>query len=184
MLFSFCFCFPGGLKVWECTYDLLLYLLHKEVNFHNKTVLDLGCGCGLLGIYAAQKYAQDVHFHDYVRIIFFPYVVNVWSSFLRGNVFIFQNTEVLTTFTIPNVAKNCVQSNVKFFSGDWGSFHDCHLLKDVCYDYILSSETLYNTKNYSKLYKIFTEKLKPDGEMYPFEHVSWMKFHVNRHYSS
>ncbi|XP_065200067.1 histidine protein methyltransferase 1 homolog isoform X2 [Planococcus citri] len=127
--------YEGGLKIWECTYDLLLYLIHNDIEFRNKTVLDLGCGCGILGIYAAQKGAKTVHFHDY-------------------------NIDVLKKFTIPNVTKNEIKSSTTFVAGDWSSFCDLDSIQNTTYDYILSSETLYNTASYSKLSGIFSNKLK------------------------
>lgn len=59
--------FSGGLKIWECTYDLLQYLMHNKdiIEFQDKNVLDLGCGAGILGIYALQNGA-NVTFQDYV----------------------------------------------------------------------------------------------------------------------
>lgn len=59
--------YEGGAKIWECTEDLLLYLSEKyEDSFwKEKRVLDLGCGCGLLGIYA-MKHGARVDFQDYV----------------------------------------------------------------------------------------------------------------------
>lgn len=44
--------YEGGLKVWECTYDLLELIEKDMETFGGKTVLDLGCGAGLLGILA------------------------------------------------------------------------------------------------------------------------------------
>lgn len=59
--------YEGGLKVWECTFDLLKYLeIEENVNFNNAKVLDLGCGAGLLGIFALLKGASLVVFQDYV----------------------------------------------------------------------------------------------------------------------
>lgn len=56
----------GGLKIWECTIDLLEYLVqNEEIQFENLKVLDLGCGAGILGIYALMKSAQ-ITFQDYV----------------------------------------------------------------------------------------------------------------------
>lgn len=76
----------GGLKVWECTYDLAKYLIQENVSFENKNVLDLGCGTGVLGVYCFSKKAQ-VYFQDYVckilsrknfSIVMFPNYMNVW----------------------------------------------------------------------------------------------------------
>ena len=56
--------YEGGRVVWECTKDLLAFLAAKT-KLEGKRVLDLGCGQGLLGIYALKKNAQLVHFSDY-----------------------------------------------------------------------------------------------------------------------
>lgn len=61
----------GGAKVWECTETVGEYLTKVDNkkslidDFKGKTVLDLGCGAGILGILALQNGAS-VHFQDYV----------------------------------------------------------------------------------------------------------------------
>lgn len=45
--------------------DLIEYL-NKSYDFKGKRVLDVGCGSGLLGIYALNGDAAAVHFQDYV----------------------------------------------------------------------------------------------------------------------
>lgn len=66
--------YEGGAKVWECTQDLGDYLTTLDSNgdavideFVGKSVLDLGCGAGLLGILALKIGSSTVHFQDYVR---------------------------------------------------------------------------------------------------------------------
>ena len=56
--------FAGGLKIWECTFDLLEFI--KNLDLNEKRVLDLGCGGGIVGIYASLKGATTV-FQDYVN---------------------------------------------------------------------------------------------------------------------
>lgn len=58
--------YEGGLKVWECTFDLLNYLENNNISFNGLKVLDLGCGAGLLGIYALLKGASFVVLQDFV----------------------------------------------------------------------------------------------------------------------
>ncbi len=68
-IFEYYSAFPtnlGGMKIWECTLDLLEYLEKENVKFQGLNVLDLGCGAGLLGIYALSRGASSVHFQDYV----------------------------------------------------------------------------------------------------------------------
>uniref|UniRef100_A0A182X7Q1 protein-histidine N-methyltransferase n=1 Tax=Anopheles quadriannulatus TaxID=34691 RepID=A0A182X7Q1_ANOQN len=144
--------YEGGLKVWECTYDLGEFLSaceERRAEFGGKKVLDLGCGAGLLGIEALLLGASCVHFQDY-------------------------NKDVLTKLTMVNYDLNCRSSTesdeskeqkstpveVKFFSGDWGSFTEKY---DETYDLILTSETIYSTQNYAKLLQLFDRKLEPSG---------------------
>ncbi|TDH01242.1 hypothetical protein EPR50_G00178190 [Perca flavescens] len=78
--------YEGGLKVWECTYDLLELIEKDGETFGGKAVLDLGCGAGLLGILALQRGARQVHFQDY-------------------------NSTVIKQLTVPNVILNCQEED-------------------------------------------------------------------------
>uniref|UniRef100_A0A182RGG9 protein-histidine N-methyltransferase n=1 Tax=Anopheles funestus TaxID=62324 RepID=A0A182RGG9_ANOFN len=139
--------YEGGLKVWECTYDLGEYLAatdERKAELHGKKVLDLGCGAGILGI----------------------------EALLLGSSC---NKDVLTKLTMVNYDLNCRLNetdaaaqesptvDVKFFSGDWGCFTDKY---KHTYDLILTSETIYSTQNYTKLLTLFDRKLVPDGVVY------------------
>ena len=131
--------YEGGLKIWECTYDLLHYM--SKLTFEGKTVLDLGCGAGLLGINALLMKAKQVHFQDF-------------------------NKEVIQYYTIPNVQLNVSDSVItnkcRFFAGDWDFFSDY----SVKYDIILTSETIYNPQCYSKLLNIFNKLLHSHGSVF------------------
>uniref|UniRef100_A0A2M4AXZ2 protein-histidine N-methyltransferase n=1 Tax=Anopheles triannulatus TaxID=58253 RepID=A0A2M4AXZ2_9DIPT len=140
-------CYEGGLKVWECTFDLGQFLATEDrKKIVGKKVLDLGCGAGILGIEAKLLGAAEVHFQDY-------------------------NKDVLTKLTMVNYDINCRSddsakkgdSSVRFFSGDWASFTEKY---DTKYDLILSSETIYNTGNYRKLLDLFDRKLSKKGAVY------------------
>ncbi|XP_022618997.1 histidine protein methyltransferase 1 homolog [Seriola dumerili] len=78
--------YEGGLKVWECTYDLLELIEKDGETFGGKAVLDLGCGAGLLGILALKRGARNIHFQDY-------------------------NSTVIEQLTVPNVILNCQEDD-------------------------------------------------------------------------
>ncbi|XP_020812302.1 LOW QUALITY PROTEIN: histidine protein methyltransferase 1 homolog [Drosophila serrata] len=143
--------YEGGAKIWECTDDLLTYLAGKyedDTFWKGKRVLDLGCGSGLLGIYAIKMGAQ-VDFQDY-------------------------NKDVLEYITYPNILLNVdetladeqklefLENKTSLYAGDWSHF--AVLTKDLDkYDLILTSETIYNIDNQEKLLETFAGRLKPDG---------------------
>lgn len=129
--------YEGGFKLWECTEDLLEHLRKNTLYFDGKSVLDLGCGTGLLGIFTLIAGAQNVAFQDF-------------------------NKEVLKNTTMCNVLLNCEKKLkvCKYYSGDWKSFTE---FNDETYDLILTSETIYNVNNYMKLIKLFEKKLKSSG---------------------
>ncbi|KAG6440679.1 hypothetical protein O3G_MSEX001355 [Manduca sexta] len=138
--------YEGGLKIWECTHDLIKYLIENKVPLENSKILDLGCGAGILGIYAFMNGA-NVTFQDY-------------------------NKEVVEYVTIPNLLLNIEEEDreseikrCKFYSGDWASFNK--ILPDgTIYDVILTSETIYNDSNYEKLTKLFIDRLSEQGTIF------------------
>ncbi|XP_074501841.1 histidine protein methyltransferase 1 homolog [Sebastes fasciatus] len=186
--------YEGGLKVWECTYDLLELIEKDGETFEGKAVLDLGCGAGLLGILALRRGARQVHFQDY-------------------------NSTVIEQLTVPNVIVNCQEDDevdseddtegrgkgktdgfkkkveekqevkdgspspkkrasdpsqhpllakCRFFSGDWSTF--LALLKkedpQPKYDIIFTAETIYNTAYYPALHETLHKLLAPHGLVY------------------
>lgn len=164
--------YEGGLKIWECTYDLLEYIDDEGETFSGKRVLDLGCGAGILGILALKRGARKVDFQDY-------------------------NSTVIEQLTIPNVVLNCEDESddeetgekngspptkkkalnasqtspldcCGFFSGDWNSFLTLLQKKKPSpkYDIIFTSETIYNTDYYSSLHSVFCDLLAENGIVY------------------
>ena len=141
--------YEGGLKVWECTFDLLDYLEDNNIAFQANTVLDMGCGAGLLGIFAFLKGASSVCFQDY-------------------------NCEVIESFTIPSLCASLSNAHIdppqnegrlKLMSGDWGAVGK-HLKAEnsPLFDLILSSETIYNVEYYQKILEFLRDHLSDKGE--------------------
>ncbi|XP_037322115.1 histidine protein methyltransferase 1 homolog [Pungitius pungitius] len=176
--------YEGGLKVWECTYDLLERLENAGETFGGKAVLDLGCGAGLLGILALQRGARQIHFQDY-------------------------NSTVIEQLTVPNVILNCQEDDeidseedkegsgmgkvqeedsckekeriraadlsqhhslakCRFFSGDWSTFLAFLKKEDPLpkYNIIFTCETIYNPAYYPALHETLHELLAPGGLVY------------------
>ncbi|NXU17109.1 MET18 methyltransferase, partial [Pardalotus punctatus] len=167
--------YEGGLKIWECTFDLLNYFSEAEIEFTNKTVLDLGCGAGLVGIAALRGKADRVHFQDY-------------------------NSTVIDEITLPNVVANCINegrrmdtgkdrkaskppskrprkaegspdmlNKCRFFSGEWSQVSQLLLSRSKAfskYDIILTSETIYNPDYYSALHDTLAQLLDKNGRVY------------------
>ena len=56
------------------------------------------------------------------------------------------------------------EKRVKCYSGDWGSLHQLMSpVENWKYDFILTSDTLYNTEYYATLYQMIKSHLKKDG---------------------
>jgi len=77
---------------------------------------------------------------------------------------------VLKSVTVPNILLNfddraSILTRCEFYAGDWASFLTLFDDDDESkkYDYIFTSETIYNSDNYKKLYEIFKRRLKING---------------------
>ncbi|CAN7996382.1 unnamed protein product [Ixodes hexagonus] len=130
--------YEGGMKVWECSVDLAEYVESSLSIGEDTRILELGCGAGLPGHVGGIRGAT-VHFQDY-------------------------NKQVLDLVTIPNAFANIgseVHRRCRFFAGDWSVLLE-HL-GEQCYDFILTSETIYSGATYGDLIRIFKKSSKPHG---------------------
>ena len=57
--------YEGGLKIWECSLDLVDYIAQNLQIFEGKNVFEIGCGQGLPGIMSLLCGAQTVTFQDF-----------------------------------------------------------------------------------------------------------------------
>lgn len=77
---------------------------------------------------------------------------------------------MLQHITIPNVLVNTksiskLKEKCRFYSGDWSNYIS-KTANDEKFDFILTSETIYNVQNYEKLIECIKTKLKPTGVCY------------------
>ena len=155
--------YEGGLKIWECSIDLVEYLLESQVGFHGKLVMEIGCGAGLPGIYALLQGAE-VHFQDYNDdVIEYVTIPNVLVNLAQQPK---QYQSETASFGLLQTARKCC----RFFSGDWGSvvdFINPEQVNEMMYDVILTSETIYAVESHVKLYNFIKRHLKePNGIAY------------------
>ena len=85
--------YEGGMKIWECAHDLIEYLATESaISLCGRSVLELGCGVGLPGIFALLCGAECAHFQDF-------------------------NHGVLSCMTIPSALASLKSGQPKFNSG-------------------------------------------------------------------
>lgn len=155
--------YEGGLKIWECSIDLVEHLSESEMSFQEKLVMEIGCGAGLPGIYALLHGAQ-VHFQDYNDdVIEYVTIPNVLANLAQRQK---QCQSETASFDLLETARKCC----RFFSGDWGSvvdFINPGQVSEMKYDVILTSETIYAVESHVKLYNVVKRHLKkPSGVAY------------------
>ncbi|XP_028324991.1 histidine protein methyltransferase 1 homolog [Gouania willdenowi] len=185
--------YEGGLKVWECTYDLLELIEKEGGTFGGKAVLDLGCGAGLLGILALKRGAKQVHFQDYnstvIQQITLPNVMlncqnddeedseddqegkfqkdNGYGKKSKGKEKI-KSSPPYPKKTAIDPSQHPLLAKCCFFSGDWSTFLALVLKQNPPpkYDIILTSETIYNTAYYPVLHEALNNLLAAEGLVY------------------
>lgn len=81
-----------------------------------------------------------------------------------------QNKTVLQHITVPNVLANLksidrLKEKCRFYCGDWSNYIE-NTDRSEQFDYILTSETIYNIENYQKIINIIRTKMKSTGTCY------------------
>ena len=149
--------YEGGLKIWECSLDLVRFL-HENINRlfpvpeegkdRRLRVLELGCGAGLPGIWAWRHAGvEEVHYQDF-------------------------NRQVVLGFTMPNVVVNEPEGEEEgerrdlchFHCGDWAAMVEAWDKDQAAgFDLILASETIYCLDDLQKFRDALARFFKPEG---------------------
>ena len=128
--------YEGGRELWECAIDLVEWLAaHRRPS---GTVLELGCGRGLPGLWCLKRGAQQVVFSDY-------------------------DADVLERYTRVDAAR--VGGRSFFYAGDWRGL-PAALSADGFgkFDLILSAETAYREDTTRSLVECVAKTLSVSGE--------------------
>ena len=126
-----------GLHLWEASVVLTRYCLQNHNLFSNKKIIELGTGCGLLGISILKQIPTISHY------TFSDYQESVLNN--------------LKT----NLTKNKIKENEKYdiMKLDWRDYSKI----DLKYDIILGSELIYKGGCIEELAKMINQLLKDDG---------------------
>ena len=129
-----------GLHLWEASVVLTRYCLQNKEIFKNKNIIELGTGCGLLGISILKQIPEIGHytFSDYQES-----VINNLNT---------------------NLIRNKLKENKKYdiLKLDWRDYEKI----DLKYDIILGSELIYQGGYIQELAKLINKLLKDDGICY------------------
>ena len=126
--------YEGGRELWECAIDLVEWLAaHRRPS---GTVLELGCGRGLPGLWCLKRGAQQVVFSDY-------------------------DADVLERYTRVDAAR--VGGRSFFYAGDWRGL-PAALRGFGTFDLILSAETAYREDTTRSLVECIARTLSATGE--------------------
>jgi predicted nicotinamide N-methyase len=177
--------YEGGMKIWECSVDIIRFFVenhetlfghdkdhpnHHPHHIHNHvSILELGSGHSLPSIQLSKYFTNPLlTLSDY-------------------------NLETFRNVTVPNVIRNRVDVNrCRFYYGDWwtlpGSCSEAKVAdaantsdaaytndatdtndgntNDGKYDYIIASETMYNTHTSKQTLQLIKKHLSSSGKAF------------------
>ena len=130
-----------GLHLWEASVVLSRYSLKHSSLLQNKKIIELGCGCGLLGISILKEIpVKNYTFSDY-------------------------NTSVLNNLK-DNLKLNGISENdkkIEIKELDWKNYEQ---MASNEYDIIMGTELIYKGGAILELAKVINKILKPGGKCY------------------
>ncbi|TFK49232.1 hypothetical protein OE88DRAFT_1719714 [Heliocybe sulcata] len=172
--------YEGGLKTWECSLDLAVYMDEQRISYRGKCILELGCGTAVPSLYILSKLFSEqsedpapetqIHLQDYNRsvleLITLPNVLLTW--YLSPAALSYREklseddaprpnelpvTPELTAAFLASLAS--LNITLRFFSGSWESF-DLSSTGGK-YNIVLTSETIYRTDSLGSLIQLLSD---------------------------
>ena len=130
-----------GLHLWEASVVLSRYCLKHNNLLLNKKIIELGCGCGLLGISILKEIPIEKYtFSDYNSL-----VLNNLKDNLKLN----------------KISLNDKKIEIK--QDDWREYKK---MKENEYDVIIGTELIYKGGAIEELSKVISTILKPGGKSF------------------
>ena len=127
------------MHLWESSVVLSRYSLKHNSIFENKKIIELGCGCGLLGISILKEIPVEKYtFSDY-------------------------NSSVLDNLK-DNLKLNGISQKVKNIDIKQDDWKDYEKMTANEYDIIIGTELIYKGGAILELAKVINKILKPDGK--------------------
>lgn len=150
-----------GLHLWESSVVFSRYIKKNQSIFDNKSIIELGSGCGLLGI-ACLLYTncQHITFSDYQKSVIDNLVKNIELNKSSHRNINQSSSKKIMNSSDPSSAKS-FPTNYTILNLDW---RDYEKYKLESYDYIIGSELIYNGGHLEELAKLFKNLLKSDGK--------------------
>jgi predicted nicotinamide N-methyase len=151
-----------GLHLWEASVVMSRYINKYAELFENKQVLELGSGCGLVGL-AALLYTNCQHlvFSDYQDSILDNLIKNIQLNKLNHEHIINKNFEFSRDEKIISHCVSCLPGRYSILKLDW---RDYLKYKTENYDFLLGSELIYAGGHIEELVKLMRNLLSKSGK--------------------
>jgi predicted nicotinamide N-methyase len=150
-----------GLHLWESSVLFSRYIKKNHNLFENKNIIELGSGCGLLGITCLlHTKCKHLTFTDYQQSV----IENLLKNIELNKI----NHQHLSLSTPDGISENnspycisCFPGRYSILNLDW---RDYDKYKSESYDYIIGSELIYSGGHIEELVKLIKNLLKSDGK--------------------
>ncbi|CAN6624965.1 histidine protein methyltransferase 1 [Trichomonascus vanleenenianus] len=146
--------YEGGLKVWDCSYDMLNVLSTETLPTPGTSIVELGCGAALPSLYIFKQVLENniqnvelvlADYNDQVlSLVTAPNVLLAWKSATHKDLAAEFGDFEVTPELLTQFASDLEQRNIKitFVSGAW-SPQFVRLLGRQ-FDLVLACETIYS----------------------------------------
>ena len=165
--------YEGGMKVWECSLDLVRYLAEEKypsVLFHDDgrpqvaiSVLELGCGHALPSCFLLREALRNSLQEPFVSFVLSDYNDFVVQDATLSNLVL--NTAQVTA---PEDRARMIRRHVRVGYGDWMDMsrqlrqqQRANNGHDGYFDLILAAETIYSDQTAQETAQLLAQHLRP-----------------------
>jgi protein-histidine N-methyltransferase len=167
--------YEGGLKSWECSLDLAIFLGEEEMDVGGKLVLELGCGTAIPSLFLFRKLLRagkngklvlaDYNI-DVLRLVTVPNLLLVWAAATKPELLSpeaagdLDASEELRCEFLKDLESRGIQ--IELVSGSWGQGM-LEIVGREAFDIVMGSETIYSPATTPDFTAVLLQSLKRGG---------------------